>query len=140
MAFPTVTDPTRQHYLELPVRELMTPGVVCLPDNATVRMAFGALVTHRVHAVLVVDHVHGRPLGWVSARALMPYLLRDDDLLLVRLAIDEPAETISPGASARDALDRLTAGVVTHLLVARGPESHPEGVISALDLMGIGVR
>ena len=140
MSSPQIADPTTVHFLERPVRHLMTPGVVALPDNATVRMAFGALVAHRVHAVLIVGHGDGQPLGWVSARGLLPYLLRDDDMLFVGQAIDQPAVTIAPGAPTREALALLSEPDVTHIVVARSPEAHPEGVVSALDLMAVGVR
>ena len=91
-------DPTSSDFLDRPVCQLMTPGVVSLPETATVRMAFGALVAHRVHAVLIVARDGGRPLGWVSARGLLAFLLRDDDLLHVGQAIDQAAATISPNA------------------------------------------
>ena len=127
-------------HLDTPVRALMTPGVVTIVEDATVRQAFAALTAHRVHAVLVVGHERGVPLGWVTARGLLRYLDAADDLLCVRDAISEEPRTIEPGASAREAMVALSDPGITHLLVTPRQALVPEGVVSELDLAGVAVR
>jgi CBS domain-containing protein len=127
-------------HLDTPVRSLMTPGVVTLVEDASVRHAFAALTAHRVHAVLVVGRQRGMPLGWVTAHGLLPYLEADDDLLSVRDAITEEPRTIEPSASAREALVALAEPGTSHLLVTPRNSLVPEGVLSDLDLAGVAVR
>lgn len=127
-------------HLDTPVRALMTPGVVTIVEDATLRQAFAALVAHRVHAVLVVGRQRGMALGWVTAHGLLPYLERDDDLLCVRDAISEEPRTIEPAATAREAIVALSTPGTTHLLVTPRESLVPEGVVSDLDVAGVAVR
>ena len=55
-------------YLETPVRDFMTPGVLTIAEYASLRQVYRAMVAHSVHAVLVVGRTEGRALGWVTAR------------------------------------------------------------------------
>jgi CBS domain-containing protein len=142
---PTLSTPSTARrlgaaHLDTPVRALMTPGVVTLVEDASVRQAFAALVAHHVHAVLVVGHQRGMPLGWVTARGLLPYLDSDDDLLCVRDAISEEPRTIDPAATAREAIVALSSPETSHLLVTPRQSLVPEGVISDLDVAGVAVR
>jgi CBS domain-containing protein len=137
----TITARGRAHdelggdHLDLPVRAFMTQGVVTLVEDASVRQACGAMVGHRVHAVLVVGRVHGTPLGWVTSGGLLPYLQRDEASIAVRDAISEEPRTIEPSATAREALAALMGPETTHLLVTPRGAAAAEGVVSALDLM-----
>lgn len=49
----------------------MRPGVVTVAEDASVLQARRALQAHGVHAVLVVERSHGRPLGFITARGLL---------------------------------------------------------------------
>lgn len=53
---------------EIEVSEVMRPGVVTVAEDASVLQARRALQAHGVHAVLVVERSHGRPLGFITAR------------------------------------------------------------------------
>jgi CBS domain-containing protein len=64
-------------YLETPVRDFMTPGVLVIAEDATLRQVYRALVAHSIHAVLVVGRNEGRPLGWVTARGLLGWIGQD---------------------------------------------------------------
>jgi CBS domain-containing protein len=70
---PTAPPPGRPLYdertLELEAREVMSPGVVTISDDATVDRAVEAMAVHRVHAILVVGGRTGTPLGWDSSAA-----------------------------------------------------------------------
>ena len=116
----------------------MTPGVVTIVEDASVKQARRALKAHAVHAVLVVGRDQGRPLGWVTARGLLSWVDRDESLAHARDAITEPPANIEPSASVRDAVRAILQPGVTHLLVQRHPEHLPEGVISERDLLALG--
>ena len=73
--------------LEREIGDFMTPGCVCISDDATVEEAAQALTAHRVHAVLVLGARNGTPLGWVTARGLLGW---------VSLVTDMASEMIYP--------------------------------------------
>jgi CBS domain-containing protein len=123
-------------HLETPVRDIMTPGVVTIVEDASLRSTYRALVSHDVHAVLVVGRTGGTPLGWVTARGLLAWMQSAEHAFLrARDAISERPETISPSATAREALTALSHTGVTHLLVAAHPDQLPEGVVGESDLI-----
>ncbi len=121
-------------------RELMTPGVVTLVEDASLKHAFNAMTAHGVHAVLIVGRGQGKPLGWVTGRGLLSRLEDDPGLIRVRDAITERPISIAPGTSARDALRELSQAGVSHLMVAHAENLMPEGVLSELDLMRLAGR
>ena len=127
-------------YLDAEVRDVMTPGVVTISENASVRQAYRALVAHRVHSVLVIGRTTGKPLGWVTARGLLGQLTRADTMLAVRDAITHAPATIQPGATVRQALTALEQPGISQLIVAERPEVTPEGVLSDLDLIALAAR
>ena len=118
-----------------PCATLMRPGVVSVSADTSLLQAKRALVRHHVHAILVVDQAGGRPLGWVTDRGLLKWLEHDLGLVSAGQGITEPATFIEPGASARDALERLAAPGVSHLLVSRTAGEPPQGVVAAMDLV-----
>jgi CBS domain-containing protein len=136
MSFHALRDATTPaDRLDTPVRTIMRPGVICVSDDASLLQAKRALVRHGVHAVLVVAHDGGRPLGWVTDRGLLSWLEQDLALVQAGQGITEPAIFLEPGASAREALDELRRPGISHLLVARTPGGPPQGVVAALDLV-----
>ncbi len=126
--------------LDAHVREVMTPGVISIVEDASLRHALRALVCHRVHAVLVVGRTTGRPLGWVSTAGLLGWLGRDVGMATARDAVTEAAVLIEPSATVRDALGQLSQPGVTHLLVTPSPTIQAEGVVSSLDLVAHAAR
>jgi len=131
-AFPAST----QERLTIPVRDIMRPGVVTLPEDASLLEAKRAMVRHGIHAVLIVDRDRGRPLGWVSDGGLLAWLERDVGALPAAHAITEPPHFVDPDAIARVALEALEAPGVTHLLVA-SPGGAAQGVVAAIDLVDL---
>ena len=123
------------HPLDREARDLMTPGVVTIVEDATLRQVYGALRAHDVHAMLVVSQHGGRPLGWVTARGILAWLDKDASLACARDAVTEAPTAIGPSASGREALAALAQPGVSHLLVQRAAEAMPEGVISDVDLI-----
>jgi CBS domain-containing protein len=124
--------------LALEVREVMTPGVVTIVEDASVKQTRRAMQTHGVHAVLVVGSEQGGPLGWVTARGLLSWVERDESFAHARDAITEPPTMIEPSASVHEAVRTILQPGVTHLLVQRGPRRLPEGVVGERDLLGLG--
>jgi CBS domain-containing protein len=123
-------------HLDMPVRDIMTAGVVTIAEDASLRSTYRALVSHDVHAVLVVGRTGGTPLGWVTARGLLAWVeSAEHAFLCARDAITERPQTISPSATARDALVVLAQAGVTHLLVAARADQLPEGVVGEFDLV-----
>jgi len=131
-AFPAST----QERLTIPVRDIMRPGVVTLPEDASLLEAKRAMVRHHIHAVLIIDANRGRPLGWVSDSGLLTWLERDLGALPAAHAITEPPHFVEPDAIARVALEALEAPGVTHLLVAPSGGA-PHGVVAAIDLVDL---
>lgn len=140
---PTLTKSHRRASDHLPsadpmdyeLRHIMTPGVVTIVEDASLVQVYRALVAHRVHAVLVLGARTGRPLGWVTAHGLLAWIDSDPSLAVARDAITEAAKTISPSATARDALVALSQPMTQQLLVTASPDRLPEGVVTPLDLV-----
>ena len=70
----TTVSPDPSERLATSVRAFMRPGVISVPEHATLLEAKRAMVRHGVHAVLIVAASGGRPLGWVSDDGLLPWL------------------------------------------------------------------
>ena len=124
-------------YLETPVRDIMTPGVVSIPEDASLRHVYRAMTAHSVRAVLVVGRTEGRPIGWVTARGLLGWIGKDESLTSALDAVTERASFIHPSATAREAIVALLQAGVSHVLVRRSDDSMPEGVLSDLDLVAL---
>jgi len=126
--------------LDTAVRDIMRPGVIVLPDDASVVQAQRALLAHGVHAVLVIEHSRGGAVGWITSRGLLPWCDRDAALAHARDAVAEPAVFVEPSATAREALDALQREGVSRLLVARHEGALPEGVIADVDILRLVAR
>lgn len=124
-------------YLETPARYVMTPGVVTIPEDASLRHVYRAMTAHGVRAILVVGRSQGIPLGWVTARGLLAWVGKDESLASARDAVTERPTWVDPSATAREALVALSQPGVSHLLVRKSDDSTPEGVISELDLVAL---
>jgi CBS domain-containing protein len=133
----TASDMTtaRDARLDREVREIMRPGVISIPADASIRQAYGALAAHDVHAVLVVERKSGAPRGWVTAGGLLHWALRDSHNRTAAQAICEPIHTVSPSAPVREAAELLLEPGVSHVLVAHRGDSVPEGVVSETDVV-----
>lgn len=116
------------------VREVMTPGVISVPADASVKQLYRALAAHAVHAVLVVERKSGAPLGWASAAGLLRSIA-DESAHTAGQAVCEPVHTITPSATLREAVDLLLQPGVPHVLVAHQHSAVGEGVLSAFDVV-----
>jgi len=127
----------RGDHLDTPVRDLMSPGVLSVVEDASLHHVLRAMRRHRVHAVVVSGRHTGMPLGWVTTRGLLGWIDRDHSLAVARDAINEPAITIEPAATVREAVAKLSTERVGRLLVSHTPDAMPEGDVAELDLLGI---
>jgi CBS domain-containing protein len=127
----------RGDHLDTSVRDLMSPGVLSLVEDASLHHVMRAMRRHGVHAVVVSGRHTGMPLGWVTTHGLLAWVDRDHSLAVARDAITEPAVTVEPGATVREAVAKIRRERVGRLLVAHTPEAMPEGVIAELDLFGV---
>jgi CBS domain-containing protein len=122
------------------VKRKIVPGVIdgqqalcCLGPDATAREAAHVMGERRIGAVMVLEH--GALKGIVTERDLVGRLLaRDRDPGATRLAeiMTADPETLSPGDSALDALEKMRAGRYRHLPVLDGGEV--VGMVSIRDL------
>lgn len=123
--------------LETPVREFMRPGVIAVSEDASLRQAERAMVRHGVHAILLLGRQNGRPLGWVTARGLLPWMTEELSLVPASRGVTETPTYIEPAATAHEALRALSEPGVSHLLVSRLPGEPPQGVVSEVDLVAL---
>lgn len=131
----TTVSPVPSERLATSVRAFMRPGVITVPEHATLLEAKRAMVRHGVHAVLIVGASGGLPLGWVSDDGLLPWLERDLSTIPASHAITEPPHYIQPDDTGHAALEALAKPGVTHLLVAPVAGSAPHGVVAPIDLV-----
>ncbi len=122
-------------HLKIAVRDVMTPGVVTISEDASLLQALRAIRAHDVHAVLVVGAHDPSPVGWITVDGLLKWIGKDPALLRARDAVTEAPTVIDPFASARDALLALSRPDTQHLLVCPHPDGAPEGVVTAVNLV-----
>ena len=113
------------------VADVMSPGCVSVPANATVSVATAALESHDVHAVLVVDSGTCVPLGWITARGQVGGARRHG---LAGSAIDEEITEIDRDRSVKAARYALSLTGVSRLLVRSAGSVAPEGVVTERDI------
>jgi CBS domain-containing protein len=130
----TVANPTARAF-EAPVRQAMHHGVVAIAENADLTSVFHAMADHGVHAVLVEERRTGRPLGWVTADALLSWMNLQPGEAQAHQAMTERAVTVPPTAPMREAVAALSRPGTSHLLVCDEGARAAEGVVTALDIV-----
>lgn len=128
------------HLDDTTARDLMTPGVIAVVEDASLRQGFRSMVAHGKHAILVLGRTNGQPLGWITDRGLLSELEGEHPLRPVREAITEEPVAVAPGATAREMAAKLSQAGTSHLLVVPTGGHLPEGVVSALDLVRVAAR
>jgi CBS domain-containing protein len=120
---------------QTPVRAVMSPGVIAVSGDTTVRRCAQTMATRKTHAVLVIDDRERTPIGWVLHADILGYLREDPFTTRAADVVSAEAAYIDPDETVEDAADRMTEQGLTHLLVGYGPESVPEGVLSSWDVV-----
>lgn len=116
------------------VRDVMSPGVIAVPSDTTVRACAQTMFERRTHAVLVVDQGSRDPVGWVTHRDVLKYLRSDPMTTLAGGVVSREPAYIDPDATVEEAAEQMVAESTTHLLVG-APEVLPQGVLSSWDLV-----
>ena len=122
-----------------PLRNVMRPGVIVIAEDASVAQAQRALLSHRVHAVLVVERT-GRPAGWATTTGLLALVGRDTASVSASEAVTEPVVALEPWQPARKALEAMRTHDARRILVSTGIGHPPEGVVTELDLLALLAR
>src|SRR5919108_4050183 len=116
------------------VRDVMSPGVIAVPSDTTVRACAQTMFERRTHAVLVVDQRSREPLGWVTHQDVLRYLRSDPMTTLAGGVISREPAYIDADATVEEAAEQMIEESTTHLLVG-SPTVIPEGVLSSWDLV-----
>jgi CBS domain-containing protein len=122
------------------VRDVMHPGVVTCPAEASVREVARVMATHRIHCVAVPDPPGAGAGSWA--------IVSDRDLIAATATGDEGARsaaeigttetlTISDGDSVDRAVQLMAEREVAHLVVVAAASGRPVGVLSTLDVAGL---
>jgi CBS domain-containing protein len=121
--------------LDTPVRDIMRRGVLVIAKSASVADAQRAMLSHGVHAILVLERCSTRIVGWVTSHGLLSWCDRDIPPTPVHNAVNEAPLTIHPSASVRDSLNLMKRHGAAHLLVTHRHDGLPEGVVSDVDVL-----
>src|ERR671915_2180575 len=91
------------------VRDVMSPGVIAVPSDTTVRACAQTMFERRTHAVLVIDQRNRDPIGWVTHQDVLKYLRSDPFTTLAGAAVREVPAYIEPDATVEQAADMMVA-------------------------------
>lgn len=123
----------------LAVSELMTAGVVTVPDDATLSNVDWEMALADVRHVPVVDG-KGRLCGIVSDRDLLRSVNQPHrGQVPVSQVMTVHVLTTRPETPARDALEQLLARKVSALVVV-DDDHHPVGIVTATDFLDLAFR
>jgi CBS domain-containing protein len=115
------------------VSDCMHAGILsCAPDAPLAEVA-GIMSEHRVHAVAVIDHAGGRPVGVVSALDVVAAAASGTAPTARQAAATEPL-SVSGRESLHRAAQLMAEHGVGHLLVLDAAGGYPVGVLSTLDV------
>jgi CBS domain-containing protein len=115
------------------VSDCMHAGILsCAPDAPLAEVA-GIMSEHRVHAVAVIDHAGGRPVGVVSALDVVAAAASGTAPTALQAAATEPL-SVSARESLHRAAQLMAEHGVAHLVVLDAAGGYPVGVLSTLDV------
>jgi CBS domain-containing protein len=116
------------------VRDVMSPGVIAIPSDTTVRACAQTMYERRTHAVLVMDQRTREPAGWVTHEDVLRYLRSDPFTTLAGAVVSQEPAYVDPDATVEEAAEKMVEEGTNHLLVG-SPEVIAEGVLSSWDLV-----
>jgi CBS domain-containing protein len=115
------------------VSDCMHAGILsCAPDVPLAEVA-GIMSAHRVHAVAVIEHAGGRPLGVVSDLDVVAAAASGTEPSALQAAATEPV-SVSARESLHRAAQLMAEHSVAHLVVLDAASGYPVGVLSTLDV------
>jgi CBS domain-containing protein len=111
----------------------MRPGVVTVANDAPLLQVQRAMIAHGVPCR--PDRRRERPVGWITAGGLIPWLGQEPALYPASSALSETVVWIAPRAATADALRALADSATTHLVVSPRADAPANGVVSETDLV-----
>jgi len=144
--------------MPIPVRDVMTPHVVTVPESAPFKEVAGLLAAHRIGALPVLNPV-GHVVGIISeadlllkqryphaaetARLIEPGRLRGErhraDGRTAAMIMSAPAVTVAPDTTVTQAARLMHARRIKHLPVVDGA-GRLAGIVSRADLVRVFLR
>jgi CBS domain-containing protein len=118
------------------VKDVMRPGAVACPRDATLPSVAAIMVAHGIHAVLVAPSHRGTPLVVTDLDLVRAALDQADDAKAGELA-REPIVVLSADAALAAAVEAMTVRYVTHVLVVDPVSGEPAGIVSSLDIAAL---
>jgi CBS domain-containing protein len=121
-------------YDEVPVSDVMHPGVVICAPESPVAYAAKLMAHHRIHAIVVMgDDEEGGLWGVISDTDVLSAFARPELVASNAGALAQtPIVTVSPSDGVARAAELMRTHRVSHLLVT--VRNRPIGVVSTLDL------
>ena len=116
------------------VGDVMHPGVITCPPDATLRTVAGLLAAHRIHAVVVAS-ADDEARAVVTDRDVIHSHSRGElDRVTAQRAATEPTVTVRPDADLRHAAELMARFGTSHVVVTEGGGGPPVGILSSLDI------
>ena len=124
----------RRPWSSIPVEQVMRRHLLTCHGDATMHELARIMVTHAVHAVVVVDDAAGERtiIGIVTARELALAAVEGAEPIAGELA-NPHAPTVAIGSSLEEAARGLLRTTGAHVIVVDG-RGAPLGMLSTLDL------
>ncbi len=116
------------------VRERMTPTVVIVERDASMREAATRMVSAHVHRLFIVDG--GRPTGVLSVADVMRAIVDEGIAAPLSSCMSSPVLTVQASDSVGVALDRLVEAHVHGLVVTEG--NWPIGIFTQVEALAAG--
>lgn len=118
------------------VGDVMRPGVISCPREATLSSMAATLVTHGIHAVVVSPLSPATPLI-VTDMEIVRAAVEQPGTATAADVAREPIATVSADATLDDAVEMMAARYVTHLLATDPASGAPAGILSSLDVAAV---
>lgn len=122
-----------KHVEDLEVKDLMTWGVVTVPEDSRVIDVVNILVSGHVHTVAVVSKT-GKAVGIVSDIDIIKAFGRDFSEVSVGEIMTKNIKTVRPDTKIKDAGEMMEKYDIHRLIVLNG-NGNLQGVLSVTDIM-----
>jgi CBS domain-containing protein len=120
------------------VSDAMRPGLISCSPETELRDVARMMVTHHVHAIIVLDHEGDEetPWGVVSDLDVLGTAHPGGSDLVAGEAGATPAVIVAPDDSLARAAQLMRENETSHLIVVDETMGQPVGVLSTLDIAG----
>lgn len=119
---------------EKKIRDLMTFGVITLPENASVIEAVYILVEGNIHGVVVVNE-RREPIGVISGGDIPKAFGRNFEDVKVTEIMHSPIEVVAMDNTIKDATEIMKNKHI-HRLIVIDENKEMRGILSLTDIIG----